>query len=48
MSRESPVSDLQRWDVGQPIPASACAAMAAHPRFAAAVRTLATEFLLLS
>lgn len=48
MSRESPLGDLQRWNVGEPIPESACAAMAAHPRFAAAVRTLASEFLLLS
>jgi len=47
MSEQS-MAELQRWDVGEPIPDQICAEMAAHPRFAAAVRTLATEFLLLS
>src|SRR5689334_19381779 len=46
MSEQS-VAELQRWEVGEPIPDTTCADMAAHPRFAVAVRALATEFLLL-
>jgi hypothetical protein len=47
MSEQS-LADLQRWEVGEPIPEESYAAMTAHPRFAAAIRKLASQFLLLS